>query len=245
MAKDISRVFRSKKEAKNFYDRISGYYDWLGGIFERKPAEEALNYLKIQSGETALEIGFGTGYCLQQIAIAVGNNGKAYGIDISEEMVHRARERLEKTSLLNRVELCRGDAVRLLFNDETFDAVFVSFTLELFDSPEISEVLGEIKRVLKLGGRLGVVSLSKANADSASVRIYEWMHNNWPKYIDCRPIYVNEVVRQSGFEIVFRETARIIILPIEIVVAIKDANASPLEMTRREAKLPLKDRTTL
>jgi demethylmenaquinone methyltransferase/2-methoxy-6-polyprenyl-1,4-benzoquinol methylase len=223
MAKDISRVNRSKKEAKKFYDRISGSYDWLGGIFERRPAEKALNHLKIQSGETVLEIGFGTGYCLQRIAMSVGDSGKAYGIDISEGMIHRTRERLDKVSLLNRVELYRGDATKLLFDDETFDAVFISFTLELFDSPEISEVLGEIRRVLKPGGRLGVVSLSKANADSATVRIYEWMHNKWPKYIDCRPIYVNETVGRSGFKIIVRKTARIIILPIEIVVAIKDA----------------------
>jgi demethylmenaquinone methyltransferase/2-methoxy-6-polyprenyl-1,4-benzoquinol methylase len=223
MAKDISRVNRSKKEAMKFYDRISGSYDWLGGIFERRPAEKALNHLKIQSGETVLEIGFGTGYCLQRIAMSVGNSGKAYGIDISDGMVGRTRERLDKASLLNRVELYRGDATKLLFDDKTFDAVFIGFTLELFDSPEISVVLGEIRRVLKPGGRLGVVSLSKANADSPSVRIYEWMHNKWPKYIDCRPIYVSEAVQRSGFNIIVRETARIIILPIAIVVAIKDA----------------------
>jgi ubiquinone/menaquinone biosynthesis C-methylase UbiE len=223
MAKDISRVNRSKKEAMKFYDRISGSYDWLGGIFERRPAEKALNHLKIQSGETILEIGFGTGYCLKRIAMSVGNSGKAYGIDISDGMVGRTRESLYKAFLLNRVELYRGDATKLLFGDKTFDAVFISFTLELFDSPEISLVLGEIRRVLKPGGRLGVVSLSKANADSPSVRIYEWMHNKWPKYIDCRPIYVNEAVQRSGFNIIVRENARIVILPIAIVVAIKDA----------------------
>ena len=155
--------------------------------------------------------------------MSVGNSGKAYGIDISGGMVGRTRERLDRASLLNRVELYRGDATKLLFDDKTFDAVFISFTLELFDSPEISVVLGEIRRVLKPGGRLGVVSLSKANVNSTSVRIYEWMHNKWPKYIDCRPIYVSEAVRRSGFNITVRETAQIIILPIEIVMAIKDA----------------------
>ncbi len=223
MVKDISRVHRSKEEAKKFYDHISGSYDWLGGIFERRPAEKALNYLKIQSGETVLEIGFGTGYCLQRIARSVGNSGKAYGIDISEGMVQRVRERLNKASLLDRVELYRGDAARLPFDNETFNAVFISFTLELFDNPEISTVLGEVGRVLKPGGRLGVVSLSKTNVDSPPVRIYEWIHSKWPQYVDCRPIYLDESIQKAGYKMIMRETARLLLLPIEIVVAIKDA----------------------
>ncbi|MFC1870987.1 class I SAM-dependent methyltransferase [Chloroflexota bacterium] len=223
MVKDISRVHRTKEEAKKFYDHISGSYDWLGGIFERRLAEKALNYLKIQNGETVLEIGFGTGYCLQRIAMLVGNSGKVYGIDISEGMAHRARERLNKASLLDRVELCRGDAAKLPFDDETFDAVFVSFTLELFDSPEISEVLGEVRRVLKPSGRLGVVSLSKTNVDSPPVRIYEWIHSKWPQYVDYRPIYLDKAVQKASYKMIVREIARLMILPIEIVVAIKDA----------------------
>ncbi|MFC1964509.1 class I SAM-dependent methyltransferase [Chloroflexota bacterium] len=221
--KDISRVHRSKEEAKKFYDHISGSYDWFGGIFERRPAEKALDYLKIQSSEIVLEIGFGTGYCLQRIAMSVGNNGKAYGIDISEGMFQRARERLNKASLLDRVELYRGDAAQLPFDDETFDAVFVSFTLELFDNPEISMVLGEVRRVLKPGGRLGVVSLSKTNVDSPPVRIYEWIHSKWPQYVDCRPIYLDESVQKAGYKMIMRETAQLMILPIEIIIAIKDA----------------------
>lgn len=221
--KDISRVHRSKEEAKKFYDHISGSYDWLGGMFERRPAVKALNYLKIQSGENVLEIGFGTGYCLQRIAMSVGNSGKACGIDISEGMVQRARERLNKASLLDRVELYRGDAAQLPFDNETFDAVFISFTLELFDNPEISTVLGEIGRVLKPSGRLGVVSLSKTNVDSTPVRFYEWIHSKWPQYVDCRPIYVDESVQKAGYKMIMRETARLLLLPIEIVIALKDS----------------------
>jgi len=222
MVKDISRVHRSKEEAKKYYDHISGYYDWLGGIFERRPARRALDYLKIQSSEIVLEIGFGTGYCLQRIAMAVGNSGKAYGIDISKGMVQRTRERLNKSSLLDRVELYLGDAAILPFDDETFDAILISFTLELFDNPEISAVLGEARRVLKPGGRLGVVSLSKTNVDSALVRIYEWIHSKWPQYVDCRPIYLDESVQKAGYKMIIRETARLLLLPIEIVIAIKD-----------------------
>ncbi len=95
----ISRVHRSKEEAKKTYDRISTVYNWLGGIFERRPTEKALSYLKVESGEMILEIGFGTGYCFQRIALAVGNTGKAYGIDVSEGMLQVTRKRLQKAGL--------------------------------------------------------------------------------------------------------------------------------------------------
>lgn len=216
---DISRVHRSKEEAKKFYDRISGTYDWLWGILERRPAEKALNYLGIRSGETVLEIGFGTGHCLQQIAKSVGKSGKAYGIDISGGMVQRAREKLKSAALLDRVELHCGDASELPFGNETFDAVFMSFTLELFDTPEIPMVLEGIRRVLKPNGRLGVVSLSRSNVDSLSLRIYEWIHRKWPKYVDCRPICLNRSLGKAGYDIRRKEAARLLVLPLEIIIA--------------------------
>jgi demethylmenaquinone methyltransferase/2-methoxy-6-polyprenyl-1,4-benzoquinol methylase len=125
----ISRVYRSKDEAEKYYTRISAFYDWLGGILERKHAERALDYLKVKNGESVLEIGFGTGHCLHQIALLVGKTGKAYGIDISNGMFEVTKKRLEKASLLDRAELYQGDALNLPYNTDTFDAVLISFTL--------------------------------------------------------------------------------------------------------------------
>lgn len=217
----ISRVHRSKEEAKKTYDRISMVYDWLGGIFERGPAEKALSYLKVERGETVLEIGFGTGHCMQQIALTVGNTGKAYGIDISEGMLRVTRKRLERLGLMDKVELYRGDASKLPFVNETFDAVFMSFTLELFDTPEIPQFLNGVRRVMKAGGRLGIISLSRAKGNSIPLRIYEWVHRKWPKYVDCRPIYLEHLLRRAGYTIQRKEMDNLFVLPLEIVVAIK------------------------
>ena len=93
----------------------------------------------------------GTGHSLAQLADAVGAEGKVFGIDLSEGMRARARERL----------LSCGDATRLSYPDGSIDAVFMSFTLELFDTPEIPQVLAECKRVLRAGGRIGVVAITK------------------------------------------------------------------------------------
>ncbi|MCJ7521872.1 MAG: methyltransferase domain-containing protein, partial [Dehalococcoidia bacterium] len=153
-SREILPVTRTKKEARQYYDRISRIYDYLTGVFERRFSERALERLAIGEGESVLEIGFGSGYCLKKIAESVGENGKAHGIDISPGMLGVTRKRLSRARLTNRVQLYLGDAANLPYSDSAFDAVFMSFTLELFDTGDIPPVLAEVLRVLKPGGRL-------------------------------------------------------------------------------------------
>jgi len=81
-------------------------------------------------------------------------------------------------------------------------------------------VLEQIKRVLKPEGRLVVVSMSKENGESIFLRLYEWIHNKWPKYVDCRPIYVEQSLREAGYTVKSKEKVRLFRLPGEIVVAV-------------------------
>jgi demethylmenaquinone methyltransferase/2-methoxy-6-polyprenyl-1,4-benzoquinol methylase len=141
-------------------------------------------------------------------------------------MLRITRKRLQKAGLIDRVELFHRDAFKLPFNNETFDAVFMSFTLELFDTPEILQLLNEVWRVLKVKGRLGVVSLSRAKGNSTALRIYEWVHRKWPKYVDCRPIYLEKILCEAGYAVQKSETDKLLLLPLEIVVAIKNTKNS-------------------
>ena len=225
--KEILRVYRSKEEAKEVYDKLSKFYDFIAGPFEKKYQDKALKRLNVKKGEIVLEIGFGTGYCLKQIAEGVGRTGKVHGIDISFGMLSAAKKRLEEANLIERVELYCGDALRLPYKSNKFDAVFMSFTLEHFDTPEIPVVLKEIKRVLKPRGRLCVVSLSKENGDSKMIKLYEWAHTKFPKYIDCRPIYVEQLVKNVGFMIKYKGKEKPFGLPMEIVVG-KKGDGKPL-----------------
>lgn len=215
---DILPVSRSKKEARESYDRISRFYDYTEGIFEKKSINTALKHLNIKEGEVVLEIGFGTGNALIKIAGCIGKNGFAHGIDISPKMLERTNRKINKLGLSDRIKLTIGDAIKLPYPDNEFNAVFLSFTLELFDTPEIPEILKEIRRVLKPGGRLGIVSLSKDNRRSLFLRIYEWAHIKFPRSIDCRPIFAAYSLENAGFNINYKKKAKIFFVPLEIVI---------------------------
>ena len=200
---------------------MSRSYDLFAGAFEKRLRDLALERLGIAIGEAVLEIGFGTGHSLQQIAEAVGDEGRVCGVDLSAGMLEVSQRRLAQAGMSDRVELHCGDATHLPYADETLDAVFMSFTLELFDTPEIPVVLGEIKRVLKPGGRLGVVSLSRGDGTPLILQLYEWLHRRLPQVIDCRPIYVERALLEAGFRIGHTEIENLWGVPARIVVSDK------------------------
>ena len=217
----INRVTRSKAEARASYDKMSGWYDLLAGLSEKKYKEMGLQILDIQAGEKVLEVGFGTGQCLKKMVRAVGETGCVFGVDLSQGMLEVAQSRLQKAGMGDSVELCLGDATVLSYADNSFDAVYSSFTLELFDTPEIPAVLAECQRVLKPGGRLCIVSMSKKSRGGIMVKLYEWTQNNFNRYVDCRPIYVEQSIRESGFIISSVTEMSMFGLPVDIVLAKK------------------------
>ena len=208
---------------KAFYDRISGAYDLLSDASEHKARECGIERLAVTPGEAALEIGFGTGHALVDLARAVGPKGRVAGIDVSSGMCEQARGRLEREGLENRVTLQCAATPPLPYEDGEFDVVFLSFTLELFALEVIPEVLAEVRRVLKPGGRVGMVSMAEGlpgEKDSLLEKTYKWMHQHFPHIVDCQPIQAESLVEAAGFELAHQERLQMFTMPVAVVVGV-------------------------
>ncbi len=217
---DVLRVLQSRREIKHFYNKIATVYDSLADRSEAPVRKVGVDMLNPQRGERLLEIGFGTGHCLIELGRSVGPAGRVFGIDLSERMLEISEERTHQEGLADRVELVCGDALHLPYASQTFDGILMSFTLELFDTPEIPLVLAECRRVLKAAGRIVVVGMSRAQPGGIMTEIFEWTHRHFPNYLDCRPILVRQAIEDAGFRIGDSKIMKIWI-QVEIVCGIK------------------------
>ncbi|BBM86370.1 arsenite S-adenosylmethyltransferase [Candidatus Uabimicrobium amorphum] len=104
----------------------------------------------LNEGEVILDVGCGAGFDLIFAHQFVGAAGQVHGIDLTPEMVNKARTNLEKMSVTNG-QLCIGSSEKIPFADNTFDVVISNGVLNL--SPLKSESFKEIYRVLKPSGR--------------------------------------------------------------------------------------------
>lgn len=215
----FSRVSRTYREAADAYDRMSRYYNYISGPAESRLRQIGLDLLDVNTGENVLEIGFGTGTSFPKISQKAGEKAIVAGVDISRGMCQVTSTHLQTQQLTTQILVIQGNALWCPFKPKIFDAIFMSFTLELFDTPDIPLVLKECSRILNTAGRIGIISLSKTYPEPRIPTIYEQMHNRFPKFLDCRPIPVRDLLHESGMNILKHETRTLFGLPVDIVVA--------------------------
>ncbi len=215
---DMAPVERSREQARQTYDRIARWYDLMAAPFEGPHLRRMLELLEVRPGETALDVGFGTGDVLVELARTVGPQGRVAGIDLSEKMKEVAAQKLDREDLSEEVELCVGDATSLPFEDQSFDVVCSTFTIELFELSEMEAVLGECRRVLRPGGRFGVAAMSTHESTGMS-RLYQRARRHFPAALDCRPIPAEKILETNHFDIQRVERSSMAGIPVVIVVA--------------------------
>ena len=110
---------------------------------------------QLQSGETVLDVGCGTGTLVLTAKERVGTTGRIYGIDPSRQMIAYARRKASRCNLS--VDFLLGHAEQLAFPDRSFDVVLCTWMIHHLPLDDQRQGLTEMARVLKPGGRLLLV----------------------------------------------------------------------------------------
>lgn len=209
-----------QETARASYNRMSKIYSFLSDESEQRFVSAAIEgLLQPEPGEVVLEPGFGTGQVLVALAELVGEDGRVYGIDISDGMLAQTTKRVAEHGLTERVDLQRGSATAMPYADATFDAIFMSFTLELFPDDQIPQVLAECERVLKPSGRLCVACMSSEGGIPTMERLYEWSHRAFPNIVDCRPIDAGQALTDAGFTLEKKKGMSMWGLAVDVILA--------------------------
>ncbi len=198
---------QSMVQATHSTDQVQKYYSWrasnydAGAGFEVEHHAEAVRLAAIQPGARVLDVACGTGRGTVGLAQAVGATGHVDALDLTPAMLDQARAKIEQLGLADRVEFKQGNARALPYPDATFDFVYNGYMFDLIPLDGFEPILREFHRVLKPGGRLVLVNMSKPGA---SKTIYEKVYERGLAVMPCRPVLMTPYLERAGFTITQR-----------------------------------------
>jgi phosphatidylethanolamine/phosphatidyl-N-methylethanolamine N-methyltransferase len=137
---------------KAAYRRYAGFYDALFGPVLQPGRKAVLDALRLRPGDRVLEVGVGTGLSLPLYPADV----KVTGIDVSREMLDKARSRVAKRRLANVEALIEMDAEAMSFADASFDKVVAMYVVSVVERP--ARLLEELHRVCRPDGEIFLVN---------------------------------------------------------------------------------------
>ena len=150
----------------------------------------------LRAGQVVLDLGSGAGFDCFLAARAVGSSGKVIGVDMTHEMLSKARENAQKNGFTN-VEFRLGEIEALPVADNSIDVIISNCVINL--SPEKQRVFDEAFRVLQPGGRLAVADMV------ATAPLPDEIKSDWGAYTGCMAgaseiTGLQRMLEVSGFE---------------------------------------------
>lgn len=170
---DPSWIARRYDRLAGAYDVLAAPYDWIDG---RRLARRGITRLRLETGDTAVVLGAGTGWSLPLLADEVGPTGRVVAIDLSQGMLRKAQKRVERAGVSDRVDLVVGD-MRNAELPPHADGVLAAFSVEMITDHEqlVQHLLGQLPE----GARLAFAGLREPES--------------WPGWLTTLGVQANRV----------------------------------------------------
>lgn len=208
----------NQEQVRKTYSKFASTYDMWGSLMESKARRCCLKMANIKNGESVLEVAVGTGVLFEKL-LSINPDGNNEGIDLTPEMLQRARTRAENSVNTNYV-LKLGDAYQLDYPGECFDVLLNNYMFDLIPERDIKVVLTQFKRVLHPGGRLVLVSMTRGARWFNS--IWDFIYKIRPSLLGgCRGVELEPYVKEAGFIQVRRQLVSQLGFPSEVICAVK------------------------
>ncbi|MBB1080266.1 bifunctional demethylmenaquinone methyltransferase/2-methoxy-6-polyprenyl-1,4-benzoquinol methylase UbiE [Limosilactobacillus sp. STM2_1] len=168
----------NEHQVNALFSRVAPNYDLLNNVIslgtQKLWRKTLFNQLTINPHANALDVCCGTGDLTIELAKRIPR-GRVTGLDFNQKMLELA---FEKTKSIGNLFLIQGDAMKLPFDDNSFDIVTIGFGLR--NVPDADQALSEIYRVLKPGGQF--VSLEMSQPTNPIIKL------GWKAYFTAFPV---------------------------------------------------------
>lgn len=157
---------KQKQDKEQFvhqvFESIAPKYDVMNSVlsFRRHKAwrKFTMEKMKVKSEQSAIDVCCGTGDWTLSLAQEVGSSGQVIGLDFSQNMLDVGEVKRDRAGL-DQISLVHGNAMNLPYEENRFNYATIGFALR--NVPDIKQVLTEMKRVIKPGGMVVSLELSK------------------------------------------------------------------------------------
>jgi demethylmenaquinone methyltransferase/2-methoxy-6-polyprenyl-1,4-benzoquinol methylase len=166
VAKNLVQHKSKEEYVHEIFSTIAERYDPLNSLLsfgqDKFWRQFAIRQTGLKTGGSGLDVCCGTGMFAIEQAKVVGLQGKVVGLDFCESMLAVARKNITKTPYVDVIELVSGNAINLPFAKGTFDCATIGFALR--NVPDIPKTIAEMARVVRPGGKVVSLELSKPTA---------------------------------------------------------------------------------
>ncbi|MEJ2439832.1 MAG: class I SAM-dependent methyltransferase [Gammaproteobacteria bacterium] len=223
-------------QARKFYDRFGSKQD-TQAFYEDVALDTLIAHADLAKANAVFEFGCGTGrFAVKLLSEYLPESASYLGMDVSTTMTELATQRLSQYN--GRASVIQSDGkIAFPLADQSVDRVISTYVLDLLSEKDISQFIGEAHRVLRPGGKLCLVSLTRGctMASRAITGIWSLLFRLSASMVGgCRPIQLVSFIDRHRWSIEYHDLLTQFGVPSEILIVTPNCDPGNVSRTRQE-----------